>query len=113
MSEDFDRFLASALAPAERGPDRGFVGSVQMRIALEERLAAERRSLSLDLLKQLAGLVAIAAAIVCLARAAPVADFSAQSPALVLAILLIAFAFVIALLSMRGSTDRRRLGQPG
>jgi hypothetical protein len=104
MTDDFDRFLASALAPAGREPDRRFVRLVQARIALEERLAAERHSLTLDLLKQLAGLLAIAAAIFCITRSAPVVDLFAEAPALVLAVLLTAFALLIALMGMRPGT---------
>jgi hypothetical protein len=106
MTDNFDAFLSSVLAPPARDPDRQFVLRLQARIALEERLAAERRTLTNDLLKQLAGLLANAAGIFCIATSAAVTSLFAEAPALVLAALLAAFALVIALIAMRpGSTS--------
>jgi hypothetical protein len=101
MADDFDRFIASALAPPERAPDRQFVARVQAVVALEGRLAAQRRLLLPELLKQLAALSAVAAALWWIARAAPVASRFAESPALLLAILLAAFGLLVALFSSR------------
>ena len=109
MSRDFDHFLASALAPASRDPDRRFVLRLQARIALEERLSAERRSLKVDLLKQLAALLAVAAGIFCIARSAAVTSLFFEAPALVLALLLAAFALVVALIGMRPGTASHRI----
>lgn len=101
MTDDFDRFLGSSLVPAARDPDRRFVQQVQARIALEQRLAAERRALTADLLKQLASLIAIAAGILCISRSEAVTGMFFEAPALVLAVLLAAFALIVALIAMR------------
>src|SRR5213075_2160498 len=99
MTDDFDRSLAAALAPPERLPDRKFVAQVQAFIALEDRLAAERRALAAGLATQLAGLLAVAAGIWVLSRVEPVAGLFAQSPAVGLAILLALFGFVVLLMA--------------
>lgn len=101
MADGFDQFLTDAVAPAERQPDRRFVRSVQARIALEAQLASERRAMVVDLLAQLAALAAIAGSIIWFSRNAAVADWLAQSPSLALAILFVAFAFVLAMVSSR------------
>jgi hypothetical protein len=103
MADAFDQFLTGALAPAARQPDRQFVRSLQARIALEEQRASERRSLAASFLKQLAALAAVAAAVIWFARHAAVADWLAQSPAVALTILVVAFSFVLALVSIRPS----------
>jgi hypothetical protein len=101
MADEFDRFLASSLAPPERLPDLRFVSAMQMRIVLEDRVARHGRGLRDNLLRQMLGLSAVAAGIAVLSNAAPVAEWSARSPALGLATLLIGFLFVIAVLSGR------------
>ena len=100
MTEDrFDSFLASALAPEPRQPDRAFVARVQARIALDEQMAAERRRSLAHFAGQLLALGAVAAAIACLGRAAPVASFFAAAPGVL--VLLLAFLFLVVLLSPR------------
>jgi|tagenome__1003787_1003787.scaffolds.fasta_scaffold20888712_2 hypothetical protein len=101
MADEFDRFLVHALAPEERLPDRRFVGRVQALIALEEQLAAQRRSVIGILLKQVLALAAVAAAVWWVGRAAPVAGWVAESPALGLAISVTAFGLLVALLTFR------------
>jgi hypothetical protein len=101
MADEFDRLLAAALAPQERAPDRHFVARVQAAILLEERLAAQRSSLIQDLAWQLVALAAVAAALSWLGRADAVAGLAAESPAVALAILLVLFTFVAAVLSSR------------
>jgi len=101
MADAFERFLADSLAPPQRTPDRRFVSIVHSRILLEDRLAAERRTLVADLIKQLAALIAVAAALWFMGRAAPVAEWFAQHRAAGLAALLVAFGLLIALLSRR------------
>jgi hypothetical protein len=110
MADEFDRFLASALAPPERLPDRNFVAGVRARITLEERLAGERRALLSGLIKQLVALVAVTAAVGIVARASPVAAFFAKTPALGLATLLVGFGFVVALFSTSAGSAVRRPG---
>jgi hypothetical protein len=101
MSDDFERFLASALAPPERMPDRRFVSAVQAAIVLEERLAAERRALAAGLLKQLAALLSISAAVWLVGRAPLVSSLFAETPGFVLVAVLIAFACAIGLIGSR------------
>jgi hypothetical protein len=101
VAERFDEFLAAALAPAERQGDRKFVARVQAAIALEERLAAQRRSLLTELAQQLVAVAAGGVAVWWIGRAEPVASHFAQSPALCLAILLTGFGLLVALMSSR------------
>lgn len=99
MAEDFDRLLASALTPPERIPDRRFVAGVQARIALEEQLAQDRRSVWTAFWKQFLGVGAVAAGLGVVSRTAPVAGLAEEFPALALASLLAAFAFVLLVVS--------------
>jgi hypothetical protein len=96
MADAFDRILSDALAPDEREADRRFVAQVQARIALDERFAAERRSGLRQLGVEVLGLAAIAGALVWLGRAAPVASFFAESPAVALAAVLAMFGLAVA-----------------
>jgi hypothetical protein len=105
MADEFDRFLAAGLAVPERDPDRGFVRIVQARIALEQRLAAERSALLRGLAVQVGALAALAAGMLLIARAPAVADFTAQSPAVALAGLLAGFSLWIALIAAPRSHD--------
>jgi hypothetical protein len=105
MADEFERFLQSSLAPAERLPDRAFVEGVQARITLEDRLAEDRRALVSSLTAQLLALIGVAAGVAVVVRAGPIANWFAQSPALGLAALLVAFAFVVAMVS--GSSERQ------
>lgn len=102
MTDEFERFLNESLAPAERLPDRRFVAAVQARIALDERLRAERRALAAGFGKQLIGLGAVAAAVWVLALAAPVASSISEYPAPSLAFSLTGFALLVALLVRAG-----------
>ena len=99
MADQFDRMLAEALAPEAGGPDRLFVARVQARVALDERLRAERRSVLRQLGIEVAALAAVAGAILWLTRAAPVAGFFAESPEVGLTALLSAFALLVLLFS--------------
>lgn len=101
MADDFERFLASALAPPPRIPDRDFVARVQAAVVLEEQLALRRRALAGSFLKQLAALFAVAAAVGWIGRADPIAGAFAEFPALGLAVVLSGFALLVGLLSLR------------
>ena len=101
MADEFDRFLKSALAPPERMPDRKFVARVQAGVGLEERLASQKSALVRDLLTQLVALAAVAAGLWFIGRAEPVASWFTQSPAAGLAILLVGFGSLVALLGQR------------
>lgn len=109
MADAFDRFLADSLAPPERVADRKFVAGVQARILLEEGLARERRALLASLATQLAALLAVAAAVWTLGHATPVGEWFTQYSAPGLAVLLLAFAFVVALFSSAGRSPLRGL----
>ena len=104
MADEFERFLAAALAPEERAPDRQFVARVQAAILLEQRLAAQRSSLIRDLVRQIVAVAAVAAGLWWLGRAAPVASWFGESPAVGLAILVISFVCLVGLLSGRSRT---------
>jgi hypothetical protein len=105
MADEFDHFLASSLGAPERLPDRHFVAGVQARIIVEERLAVERRALIHGLVKQLAAVAAVGAAVLSIGRAPSVAAFLTDSPALAVLILLAAFSLLVALLSSRAAAD--------
>lgn len=79
MTDEFDRFLAEALAAPEREPDRMIVRSVQARIAFEQRLAARRAVELRRLAIQVAGVAAVAAGVLWLARSPTIARFTANS----------------------------------
>jgi uncharacterized membrane protein len=109
MADEFDLFLAEALSPAEREPDRAFVSRVQAHILLDQRLRAERRGALSSLAMQVIGLAAVAAAVLWLLRSTAIASFAAESPAVLLLALLAAFSFVILLFSSgagAGATHR-------
>ena len=101
MADKFDLYLATALAPEERLPDRSFVARVQSMIALDEALSARRRALAAALLEQLAALLAISAAVWLVGRVEPVAEWVSRSPALGLAILIMTFSLAVALFARR------------
>ena len=97
MADDFELYLAQALAPEEREPDRAFVRHVQAQVALDRRFRAERRAILRQLGLEAVGLGAITGGLLWLGRAAPVADFFSDSPALALAGLLSGFALLLLL----------------
>ena len=99
MSDEFDDFLARALGPAEREPDRAFVARDQSQIRLHQQLRADRRNMLSVLSIQVIGIAAIAAAIFWLLQSPQIASFAAESPAILLAALLAAFSFVVLLFS--------------
>ena len=102
MADAFDRFLASSLAPDDRLPDRHFVARVQAQILLEDRLASERRALIVNLVTQVGAVLAVAAALWVLGRAAPVAQWVAAFPTIALAGVMLLFVFVVSLLARPG-----------
>ena len=101
MADEFDSFLKASLAPGERLPDRRFVARVQGAIALEERLARQRRALAASLTSQLAALVAVAAGVWVIGRAEPVAEWLTSTPAIGLAIVIGGFTAAVALFAAR------------
>jgi hypothetical protein len=107
MADGFDRFLSEALAPKKRDPDRQFVSRVSARIALDERLGAARRGIVRQLGTEVLVLIVVAAAALFLCRAAPVARFFAESPAIALSLTLSTFGLLVVVLSARGSEGAR------
>jgi hypothetical protein len=101
MADAFDAFLTAALQPPESSPDRQFVARVQARIALEERFSQQRRAAVGTFAKQLLALGALASGLWWLGRAAPVASWRTDSPALALAMLLTGFAFFLGLVVLQ------------
>lgn len=106
MSDEFERFLEDALAPDARPPDRMFVARVQARIALDERLDAERRGMLRQLAVQTAALAGVAAGLLWLGRAEAVDRFFADSPSLALCALLSLFALLLVVFSSQKVDDR-------
>ena len=109
MPDEFNRFLASALAPSAGLPDRQFVGRVQVLIALDERLAAQRRLMIRNLEMQLLALAAMGASAWWIGRAEPVASLFERSPAVTLAVLLSLFALLVVLLGRRPAAPLSKL----
>lgn len=108
MPDAFEDFLAQALAPTDREPDRAFVSRVQARIRIEKRLEAERWSLLSLVPLQIVGIATVAAAVVWLVRSPALAEYAGESPAVMLMGVLAAFTFVIVVFGLNPGT--RRLG---
>ena len=97
--DDFDEFLSNALAPPERDEDRAFVLRVQQRIRIDDALRASRAAAVERLLTGTAALVSVAGALLWFARSADAASIAAESPAPVLAGLILLFMSVVLLLA--------------
>jgi uncharacterized membrane protein YczE len=97
MPDEFERFLASSLAPPERLPDRWFVAAVQARVELEERFARQRRQLIGSFAVQLVALFAVSCGLFWFASSAPVDGWFAKFPTVGIGLVLIAFVPLIAL----------------
>jgi hypothetical protein len=107
VTDDFDRFLGNALGPDERPADRRFVARVQARILIEHRLSRERSALVAGLVKQLAALTGVAVAAWIVGSAPPVARSFSEFPAIGVALLLLGFALVVAIVSRTSSSAAR------
>jgi hypothetical protein len=108
MADQFDDFLVQALGPPERRADRVFVARVQSQIRLDEQLRTERRGMLSMIAIQMLGIAAIAAAVFLLLRSPEIAAFAAESPAILLTMLLAAFSFAVLLFSTGSSSGRPR-----
>ena len=97
--DDFDSFLAAALAPPEREEDHGFVTRVQQRIRIDETLRAARGATLARFAVELAALAAVAAALVWFAGSADASAIVAESPAPVLAGLIGLFMSLVWLMA--------------
>lgn len=100
MTDDrFDRFLASAVAPEERLPDRAFVAKVQLAVSLDAQLAATRTMLFGRIVEQVIALAAVALAAIVVARSPFMSDLLSQDPAVTLAGVVIAFTFLLFMIA--------------
>jgi len=100
MADELETFLSDALAPPARDPDREFVTRVQTRIAIEQQLHAERRTILRRLGVELIGLAAIAAGLLVLARTEAIATLTAQSPGLAMVALVSIFALIVSAIAV-------------
>jgi hypothetical protein len=107
---DFDTFLADALAPQEREPDRLFVARVQAQVRIDTHLAKERGAIARRLGLQLLGVAAVAAGVVIVAESPAVGQFAAYSPEIFVLSLLAAFGFVVAMFTSAPQSGRGALG---
>ena len=107
MADQFDLYLAGALAPAERAPDRRFMSRVQAAVALDERLRAERSALIAKLVRQTIALAAVATGLAWLGQSPVIRDFSAESPAILLAAVIAMFSFLVLLLGIEAAPKPR------
>ena len=96
--EMFDAFLATALAPEQREPDRRFVKQVQMIVKLDQRLRAQRRAALRRLSLQSLALGSVAAGLAWLAQSPDIAAAIGELPNIALGGLLAAFGLLIALI---------------
>ena len=108
MADDFERFLAAVLSPPERGADRAFVSRVQIQIAIDERFAAQRRLLIRSLAQQLVALLAVGAGAWWLGKAAPIAAWAGESPAMALGAFIAMFMFLAAVVTLRTGSGQLR-----
>ena len=107
---DLDAFLATALAPEDREPDRLFVARMQAQVRLDARLTQARRAMARRLGLQLLGIAAVAAAVLIVAESPAAGRLIAYSPEIFVLSLLAAFGFVVAMFSRSG---RPALAPPG
>lgn len=105
--QSFDAFLARALAPPERAPDRAFVGQVQALVRLDRHLRAERRAALRRLGLEALAVGSLAAALMWLVRSPQIASAIAESPAYAVAAFLTGFA-LLAVLFSTGEAARAR-----
>lgn len=107
--DDFDAFLARALAPPEREEDHAFVARVQQRIRIEESLRHARAAIVKRLAVEIAALTAVAAGLMWIAGSQGAAAIAAESPAPFLAGLIALFISLVGLLAPGAvqSTGRR------
>ena len=102
--EPFDRFLAEALSPPERLPDRPFVDRVRQQVRLDEALRARRARIFHRLGIELLSVVALGCALAAIGSSPPVAQFARELPHLALAGLLVIF---VAWVPLVASPSRR------
>lgn len=97
--DDFDVFLATALAPPDREEDHAFVARVQQRIRIDQALRVARAATFERLTVEIAALAAVAAALVWFTGSAHVSAIAAESPAPVLGGLIVLFMSLVWLMA--------------
>ena len=97
--DDFDSFLAAALAPPECEEDHGFVARVQQRIRIDEALRSARAATFARLAVELAALAAVAAGLAWFAGSVNESAMAAESPAPALAGLIGLFMSLVWLMA--------------
>jgi hypothetical protein len=107
---DFKVFLATALAPEDRDPDRLFVARMQAQVRLDARLTQARGAMARRLGLQLLGIAAVAVAVLIVAESPAAARLIAYSPEIFVLSLLAAFAFVVAMFTSAPQSRRGALG---
>jgi hypothetical protein len=107
---DFEVFLATALAPEDREPDRLFVARMQAQVRLDARLTQARGAMARRLGLQLLGIAAVAAAVLIVAESPAAGRLIAYSPEIFVLSLLAAFGFVVAMFSAAPQSRRGALG---
>jgi hypothetical protein len=105
VADEFDRMLKNALRPGEGAEDRLFVARVQAQIRMDEQLRAARRAIIRALCVKLIALGSVAAALLWIGQARTVRDLALEWPPLVLAILVIGFGALVALISSGNETS--------
>ena len=103
----FDRFLADALAPPERAPDRRFVERVQQHVRLDELSRANRSRLLDRLGIELLSLVALACGIAAIGGSSEIAESVRQAPHLALPAMMFVFGLWVTLVAKPRSGDVR------
>ena len=107
MADEFDVFLRRVLEPKAREPDRAFVARVQAGVLWEERLQAERAAFKQRLLRQIAAVFSIAAALLWLARSPDLSAALNDSPGIILGVLLALFSFLVLVLNVGAESASR------
>ena len=106
QDNQFDRFLADALAPREGLPDQTFVDRVRQQVRLDEALRARRARMFHRLGVEVLSLVAIGCGLAAIGSSSVVAEFALEVPHIALAGVLVIFvAWVPLVASQTRTTD--------
>ena len=99
QDEQFDRFLAEALAPAEGLPDPKFVDRVRQQVRLDEALRARRSRLFHRLGIEILSVVALGFGLAAIGNSSAVAQFALELPHVALAGVLVIFVAWVPLVA--------------
>ena len=97
--DEFDLFLADALAPPDRDEDQAFVARVRQRIRIDDSLRAARSAAFERIAIEIAALAAVAAALLWFARSSDAVALAAESPAEVLGAVVALFMMLVWLMA--------------